>query len=53
MLLAYQESNKQNLFVQLVVKNTILVDSYTKQINIVNFQLNDKVGSLTFHKRKK
>ncbi len=52
-LFAYQESDRQSYLEQLVVKNTILVDTYAKQVNTVNFQLNDSNGSLTFDKTKK
>ncbi len=51
---AYQESNSQNSLNNLVIKNTILIDTYAKQINTVNYQdltLPAKLkmqGSLTF-----
>ncbi|MCW8831939.1 MAG: hypothetical protein OQK09_14445 [Colwellia sp.] len=54
-IFAYQESNSANFLADLVVKNTILVDTYTKQINTVNYQgvsfaPHIKVqGSLTFN----
>jgi len=54
-LFAYQESSNKNFLGHLMVKNTILVDTYTKQINIVNYQdltLAPTVkfrGSLTFN----
>lgn len=52
-LFAYQESSTKNYLTNLVVKNTILVDTYVKQVNTVNYQsLNptDIVqGSLTFN----
>lgn len=37
-LFVYQESNNENFLVNLVVKNTILVDTYPKQTNTVNYQ---------------
>jgi len=51
-LFAYQESTSKNFLTNLVVKNAILVDTYDKQVNTVNYQNlspTDKVqGSLTF-----
>lgn len=47
-LFAYQESDNKNYLANLVVKNTILVDTYAKQINIVNYQIAKLQGSLTF-----
>lgn len=37
-LFVYQESINENFLINLVVKNTILVDTYPKQINTVNYQ---------------
>lgn len=37
-LFAYQESVAENFLTNLVVKNTILVDTYAKQVNTVNYQ---------------
>ena len=52
-LFAYQESMDKNFLAQLVVKNTILVDTYAKQINTVNYQDDNSShklqGSLTFN----
>ncbi|MDP7592455.1 MAG: hypothetical protein QF552_07120 [Litorilituus sp.] len=52
-LFAYQESNNRNFLINLVVKNTILTDTYTQQINTVNYQeltTGDFLqGSLTFN----
>ncbi len=58
-IFAYQESKNKNFLDNLMVKNTILVDTYAKQINTVNYQdlaftpkLEPKVklqGSLTFN----
>lgn len=51
-IFAYQESKSKNHLMNLMVKNTILVDTFEKQINIVNYQsLNSESksqGSLTF-----
>lgn len=51
-LFAYQESASKSFLANLVVKNTILVDTYAKQVNTVNYQdlgSTDKIqGSLTF-----
>lgn len=51
-LFAYQESASENVLTNLVIKNSILVDTYEKQINTVNYQsLNTEKtiqGSLTF-----
>jgi hypothetical protein len=58
-IFAYQESNNQNFLANLVVKNTILVDTYPKQINTLNYQdltfgNNVKLqGSLTFNYNKR
>lgn len=51
-LFAYQESVSENFLTNLVVKNTILVDTYVDQVNTVNYQdlssTNKVQGSLTF-----
>jgi len=51
-LFVYQESTHKNYLANLVVKNTILVDTYPKQINTVNYQdltsPNKLQGSLTY-----
>ncbi|AAZ24098.1 DUF6702 family protein [Colwellia psychrerythraea] len=57
-IIAYQESSQRNLLPQTVVKNAILIDTYPKQVNTVNFQgVNVKgealFGSLTFDYRIK
>ncbi len=57
-IIAYQESQQQSFLPLLVVKNAILIDTYPKQVNTVNFQgkdLQDKAlfGSLTFDYRSK
>ena len=52
-LFVYQESTRKNYLANLVVKNTILVDTYPKQINTVNYQdlssPNKLQGSLTYN----
>jgi len=57
-IIAYQESKQQSFLPQLVVKNAILIDTYPKQVNTVNFQGKDLqgkalFGSLTFDYRSK
>lgn len=51
-LFAYQESFSESYLTNLLVKNTILVDTYVKQVNTVNYQdrssANKIEGSLTF-----
>lgn len=51
-LFAYQESASKEFLTNLMVKNTILVDTYEKQVNTVNYQSfrSEKAiqGSLTF-----
>jgi hypothetical protein len=37
-LFVYQESAQENILANLVVKNTILTNTYSKQINTVNYQ---------------
>jgi len=44
----YQQSIKKINFAGLVVKNDLLVDTYPKQVNTVNYQDNAISGSLTF-----
>ncbi|MBL4765283.1 MAG: hypothetical protein JKX67_08420 [Colwellia sp.] len=55
-LFVYQESSHKNFLANLVVKNTILVDTYAKQINMVNYQdltsPNKLQGSLTYDQSK-
>ena len=52
-LYAYQESDTENFLTNLVVKNTILTDTYTQQVNTVNYQEltigSILQGSLTFN----
>ena len=52
-LFVYQESTQESFLANLVVKNTILVDTYSKQINTVNYQdltsPNILQGSLTYN----
>jgi len=56
-LFAYQESISKNFLTNLVVKNAILVDTYEKQINTVNYQnlspTGTVQGSLTFDQSRK
>lgn len=51
-LFAYQESSSEHQLSNLQIKNTVLIDAYVEQINIVNYQdlnpLNIIQGSLTF-----
>ena len=51
-LFTYQESVYKNFLTNLVVKNAILVDTYVKQVNTVNYQSLSPTGiiqgSLTF-----
>jgi len=51
-IFAYQESDNKNLLANLLVKNTILIDTYPKQMNTVNYQSLTTTpqlqGSLTF-----
>ena len=44
----YQEAPFKNFLSGIVVKNQLLVDTYTKQVNTVNYQDNKVQGSLTF-----
>jgi len=57
-IVAYQESKQQYFLPQIMVKNVILIDTYPKQVNTVNFQGIDFkgetiFGSLTFDYRTK
>ncbi|NQY65870.1 MAG: hypothetical protein HRT38_19720 [Alteromonadaceae bacterium] len=47
-VIIYQEVEKQSILTGLVVKNDLLINTYAKQINIVNYQDNTISGSLTF-----
>jgi hypothetical protein len=44
----YQEANFENFLSGLVVKNDLLVDTYPKQVNTVNYKDDTIIGSLTF-----
>jgi hypothetical protein len=44
----YQEANFENYLSGLVVKNDLLVDTYLKQVNTVNYTDGTNTGSLTF-----
>jgi hypothetical protein len=47
-LFVYQEAKFKNYLEGLLVKNDILVDTYSKQVNTLNFQDTRIKGSLTF-----
>jgi len=47
-LIIYQEVTSKNNLVGLVVKNALLVDTYAKQINTLNYQDTAIKGTLTF-----
>ncbi|MDT0604959.1 DUF6702 family protein [Thalassotalea castellviae] len=47
-VIIYQEAQFKNKLAGLVVKNDLLVDTYTKQVNIVNYQDSGLKGSFTF-----
>ncbi|GHE93969.1 DUF6702 family protein [Thalassotalea profundi] len=49
----YQEAPFKNFLSGIVVKNELLVDTYTKQVNTVNYQDNKVQGSLTFTNSQK
>lgn len=49
-LIIYQENKNQFFLNGLLVKNDLLVDTYSKQINTVNYQDAAINGSLTFDK---
>jgi hypothetical protein len=49
----YQEANFEKFLSGLVVKNDLLVDTYAKQINTVNYKDETIIGSLTFSKSVK
>ncbi len=49
-VIIYQTIKQQNNLAGLVVKNEILVDTYPKQINTVNYQDAALNGSLTFNR---
>ena len=56
-IFTYQESTSENYLANLLVKNTILVDTYVKQVNTVNYQdlgsAENTLGSLTFDRSRK
>jgi hypothetical protein len=47
-VIIYQEAPFQNKLAGLMVKNDLLVDTYSKQVNTVNYQDSVFKGSLTF-----
>jgi len=52
-VIVYQEGNLKNFSAGLVVKNSILVDTYSRQVNTVNYQDTAIKGSLTFSKSQR
>ncbi|NQY35596.1 MAG: hypothetical protein HRT37_11605 [Alteromonadaceae bacterium] len=52
-VIIYQEVDKHSILTGLVVKNDLLIDTYAKQINTVNYQDNTLSGSLTFTDSKR
>ena len=52
-LLIYQEATFKNYFTELLVKNDILINTYPRQINTLNFQDAHNKGSLTFTRSQK
>jgi hypothetical protein len=49
----YQDVLFENFLVGLLVKNELLVNTYAKQVNILNFQGSQTKGSLTFNTLQK
>lgn len=49
----YQEVPFENFLAGLLVKNELLVNTYSKQVNILNFQGSQTKGSLTFNTLQK
>lgn len=49
----YQEVPFKNYLAGLLVKNELLVNTYAKQVNILNFQDSKTKGSLTFNTTQK
>jgi len=49
----YQESDSEHFLSGLVVKNDLLIDAYSKQINTVNYQDMVMKGSLMFSQTQK
>jgi len=49
----YQEADFNYFLQNLLVKNSLLVNTYPKQINTLNFQDSEIQGSLTFNASKK
>ena len=47
-VIVYQEAPYKNKLLGIVVKNDLLVDTYSKQVNTVNYQDSVLKGSLTF-----
>ena len=52
-IVIYQEAPFKNNLNSLVVKNSLLVDTYSKQVNTLNYQGTEIKGSLTFTESEK
>lgn len=52
-LIIYQEAKFKNYLTGILVKNEILVDTYAKQVNTLNFNDTNSKGSLTFTANQK
>lgn len=52
-IVVYQEAHANRFLAPLVVKNELLVDTYPKQINTVNFVSGETKHSLTFNKSQR
>ncbi|MFT5758009.1 MAG: hypothetical protein ACI9LM_002746 [Alteromonadaceae bacterium] len=52
-VIIYQEALFKNILNGLVVKNSLLVNTYSKQVNTVNYKSAGLKGSLTFTEAKK
>ena len=51
-IIVYQEIASEKFLPGLVVKNSLLIDTYVKQINTLNYQYADHKKSLTFSSAK-
>ena len=47
-ILIYQEVENKSMLISLVIKNDLLIDTYVKQINTLNYQGKTMSGTLTF-----
>lgn len=52
-VVVYQEVKNENFLSRLVVKNQLLVDTYAKQVNTVNFESGSTQISLTFNESQR